>query len=271
MAVVVLLHSLTRTQVYGTNFMQRYARHLYSTELMADDGPEVEEKTAPAQATTAPLAALAAIKRRVYFDGLPDADAAPDTLDPAADDCLDAPAAAAAAAPAPAPVLKQEIVVFMALHAGWVIEAPVGSNHKIDLAYLSPHVSLVQYLPSLCPVYDTTIVLTDAMRALLSPTLARRCRMIDRLPWPASNKATRLAVNNAASMTTASAVTDLAGPDSSAVNNTAASAALGGLGHSRATAEALVLPATFDLHCFDINRTSLRQRRRAGVRLPFAL
>jgi class 3 adenylate cyclase len=28
------------------------------------------------------------------------------------------------------------------LHAGWAIEGAVGSSHKIDATYLSPHVNL---------------------------------------------------------------------------------------------------------------------------------
>ena len=43
----------------------------------------------------------------------------------------------------------------MALHVGWAIEGPIGSDYKIDASYLSPAVSMCEMLECSTKVTDT--------------------------------------------------------------------------------------------------------------------
>jgi hypothetical protein len=76
---------------------------------------------------------------------------------------------------------KYEVEILMSMHVGWVVEAPVGSAHKIDVSLFSPHLELVACMTRMCQSYDVCFLVTEAVHALLSPELAVRLRCIDRL------------------------------------------------------------------------------------------
>ena len=50
---------------------------------------------------------------------------------------------------------------------GWGIEGAIGSCHKIDPSYLSPHVNLASRLESLTKTYGVSILLSNAFVACL--------------------------------------------------------------------------------------------------------
>jgi len=70
------------------------------------------------------------------------------------------------------------------LHAGWAIEGAVGSEHKIDPAWLSPHVKWAERLEIATKLYKVPLLMTDAFREHLSPTVQRLCRRVDRIKVP---------------------------------------------------------------------------------------
>lgn len=77
------------------------------------------------------------------------------------------------------------------LHIGWSIEGPIGSSYKIDLSYLSPHVSLASTLEEMTKLYETPILFTETLYNLLSQMMHRYCRLIDSIKfksqeWPLS-------------------------------------------------------------------------------------
>ncbi|EKX46915.1 hypothetical protein GUITHDRAFT_86562 [Guillardia theta CCMP2712] len=67
------------------------------------------------------------------------------------------------------------------LHYGWSVESSIGSKHKIDISYLSPHVNLAARLESATKQYKTEILLSEDVVRLLSPNVRKLCRLIDRV------------------------------------------------------------------------------------------
>lgn len=65
------------------------------------------------------------------------------------------------------------------LHVGWAIEGPIGSKHKIDASYLSPHVNLSEAIQDLTKQYGVPILISGEFYALLSPYLQSHCRRLD--------------------------------------------------------------------------------------------
>ena len=65
------------------------------------------------------------------------------------------------------------------LHVGWAIEGAIGSHHKIDPSYLSPHVNMASRLEAATKQYGVPILLSDTFFALLSPQAQQKCRPID--------------------------------------------------------------------------------------------
>jgi class 3 adenylate cyclase len=65
------------------------------------------------------------------------------------------------------------------LHVGWAIEGAIGSHHKIDPSYLSPHVNMASRLEAATKQYGVPILLSDSFFALLSPQAQQKCRPID--------------------------------------------------------------------------------------------
>ncbi len=74
------------------------------------------------------------------------------------------------------------------LHLGWGIEGAVGSRHKIDATYLSPHVNMSARLEAATKQYGVTMLLTDAMKGELRPKTQTLCRPLDRVTVKGSSR-----------------------------------------------------------------------------------
>lgn len=68
-----------------------------------------------------------------------------------------------------------------AVHYGWAIEGAVGTEFKIDASYLSPNVSLAESMERATQVYSVSILVADAVLAICTPTMAAKCRLIDKV------------------------------------------------------------------------------------------
>jgi class 3 adenylate cyclase len=82
------------------------------------------------------------------------------------------------------PVLQKQIDrwrvrIGMALHVGWAIEGPVGSDFKIDASYLSPTVALCELLESSTKVYGLPLIISESQYKILSLRAKERMRKID--------------------------------------------------------------------------------------------
>lgn len=73
------------------------------------------------------------------------------------------------------------------LHYGWAIECAIGSQHKIDASYLSPHVNLSSRLEAATKQYGVAILLSGDMHGLMSDEVQGLCRLIDRVTVKGSN------------------------------------------------------------------------------------
>lgn len=67
------------------------------------------------------------------------------------------------------------------LHHGWAIEGSLGSNHKVDASYLSPHVTLSDTLEAATKQYGIPILMSGQFVKLLSKEWWEKCRMVDRV------------------------------------------------------------------------------------------
>eukprot|EP00968_Pinguiococcus_pyrenoidosus_P028705 scaffold8059_cov315-Pinguiococcus_pyrenoidosus.AAC.8 len=65
------------------------------------------------------------------------------------------------------------------LHVGWAIEGAVGSLHKIDATYLSPHVNLTARLETASKQYGTSILFSEDFYKLLTSGTRSRARCLD--------------------------------------------------------------------------------------------
>lgn len=72
-----------------------------------------------------------------------------------------------------------EVSLGFGLHFGWAIEGAIGSRHKIDASYLSPHVNTASRLEAATKQFGVPILLSEAFVKLLSPSVRQRCREID--------------------------------------------------------------------------------------------
>jgi class 3 adenylate cyclase len=64
------------------------------------------------------------------------------------------------------------------IHVGWCIEGAIGSLHKIDCTYLSPHVELSDRLEAGSKIFKTPINLSHWFVRLLSPAARKFLRMV---------------------------------------------------------------------------------------------
>lgn len=78
------------------------------------------------------------------------------------------------------------------LHIGWAIEGAIGSNHKIDASYLSPHVTLASRLMSATKQFGVQILFSGQIYDWLSNEIQALCRNIDIVNVKGSKKAMRL-------------------------------------------------------------------------------
>ena len=65
------------------------------------------------------------------------------------------------------------------LHLGWGIEGAIGTRHKIDASYLSPHVNMSARLEAATKQYGVGLLLTDVMQNELSIETQHKCRPLD--------------------------------------------------------------------------------------------
>jgi hypothetical protein len=75
--------------------------------------------------------------------------------------------------------MKWRVRIGMALHVGWAIEGPIGSDFKIDASYLSPAVSMCEMLECATKVYGTPLIASETHYKLLSLRAKERMRKID--------------------------------------------------------------------------------------------
>lgn len=98
--------------------------------------------------------------------------------------------------------VQERIPGFMAsmgfgLHVGWAIEGAIGSHHKIDPSYLSPHVNMAARLEAATKQYGVPILLSESFVSLLSPQKQQLCRAIDTVMVKGSRVPTTLYTINA--------------------------------------------------------------------------
>ena len=65
------------------------------------------------------------------------------------------------------------------LHAGWAIEGAVGSVHKVDATYLSPHVNMAARLETSSRQYGVPILISQIAYDLFSTGTQQLCRKCD--------------------------------------------------------------------------------------------
>ena len=67
----------------------------------------------------------------------------------------------------------------MSLHLGWAVEGAIGSERKIDAAYLSPHIELGYKLVECTDYYGSSFLISEALYGILSVKAKIACRKID--------------------------------------------------------------------------------------------
>lgn len=66
------------------------------------------------------------------------------------------------------------------LHLGWGIEGAIGSSHKVDASYLSPHVNMSARLEAASKQFNVQLLLSDAfVTNIYSSQLKADCRPLD--------------------------------------------------------------------------------------------
>lgn len=65
------------------------------------------------------------------------------------------------------------------LHVGWSIEGPIGSEFKIDVSYLSPHVNLSSRLEGATKIYGVHILISGSVYDLMTLKNKEHLRQID--------------------------------------------------------------------------------------------
>eukprot|EP01018_Ginkgo_biloba_P026181 Gb_03587 [translate_table: standard] len=68
------------------------------------------------------------------------------------------------------------------LHVGWAIEGAIGSSHKVDPSYLSPHVNMASRLEAATKQYGVSLLISETVIANLTKSNLRdSCRKLDRV------------------------------------------------------------------------------------------
>jgi len=65
------------------------------------------------------------------------------------------------------------------IHYGWAIEGAIGSYHKVDVSYLSPHVNVSGFLESETKAYGADLLISSDFYDLLTPEVKHYCRKVD--------------------------------------------------------------------------------------------
>ena len=78
------------------------------------------------------------------------------------------------------------------LHQGWAIEGSIGSYFKIDASYLSPNVNMASRLEAATKQFGTEILISGALRDILSNDFQKILREIDTVTVKGSIQPVRL-------------------------------------------------------------------------------
>ncbi len=74
---------------------------------------------------------------------------------------------------------KFKVSMGFGLHAGWAIEGAVGSIHKVDATYLSPHVNMAARLETSSRQYGVPLLISQNAYDLFSAETQKYCRKCD--------------------------------------------------------------------------------------------
>eukprot|EP00927_Polykrikos_kofoidii_P042074 TRINITY_DN35945_c0_g1_i1.p1 TRINITY_DN35945_c0_g1~~TRINITY_DN35945_c0_g1_i1.p1 ORF type:complete len:972 (+),score=167.68 TRINITY_DN35945_c0_g1_i1:250-3165(+) len=74
---------------------------------------------------------------------------------------------------------EYRVGISSALHAGWAIEGAIGSEYKIDVAYMSSIASVAYRLQAATEQYAIHNLLSHTVTGLMSRKMANLCRLID--------------------------------------------------------------------------------------------
>lgn len=75
------------------------------------------------------------------------------------------------------------------LHVGWAIEGAIGSAHKVDPSYLSPHVNMASRLEAATKQYGVMLLISETVIAHLTKSSLRdSCRKLDRVTVKGSHE-----------------------------------------------------------------------------------
>eukprot|EP00929_Paragymnodinium_shiwhaense_P064891 TRINITY_DN32587_c0_g1_i1.p1 TRINITY_DN32587_c0_g1~~TRINITY_DN32587_c0_g1_i1.p1 ORF type:complete len:936 (+),score=275.60 TRINITY_DN32587_c0_g1_i1:236-3043(+) len=77
--------------------------------------------------------------------------------------------------------INYRVHLTMGIHMGWAIEGAVGSELKIEAAYLSPNVSLARSVERLTSVYDVCLLASGAVVSKCGKAMQNFMRLIDRI------------------------------------------------------------------------------------------
>jgi class 3 adenylate cyclase len=75
--------------------------------------------------------------------------------------------------------MSYKVRMTFSLHSGWGVEGAIGSKHKIDASYLSPHVNIAARVQEITSLYGVELLFTDAIWGSLSTRARERTRKID--------------------------------------------------------------------------------------------
>jgi hypothetical protein len=85
------------------------------------------------------------------------------------------------------------------LHLGWGIEGAIGTRHKIDASYLSPHVNMSARLEAATKQYGVTLLMTHVIYDQLLATTQAQCRPLDRVTVKGSTEPVTLYTHDVSS------------------------------------------------------------------------
>ena len=69
------------------------------------------------------------------------------------------------------------------LHLGWALEGAIGSDFKVDAAYLSPNVEVAGALEEYTREYGSPLLFTATLYDQLTEDMQVHCRQIDCLKF----------------------------------------------------------------------------------------
>ena len=78
------------------------------------------------------------------------------------------------------------------LHVGWGIEGAIGTRHKVEASYLSPHVNLAARLEAATKQYGVTMLISGEMHKMLSPENQIKSRLLDKVTVKGSSSPIKL-------------------------------------------------------------------------------